>query len=111
NDKKNALPRLKVLLCLVALFWLLGPINALADTIKLKDGSVFKGKVTGYNQRKFTIIIYVGSSSSQHVIPVDEVESVEFDANDTGAPRAGGPVANTEASAARPETLRTEILR
>lgn len=62
--------------------------SAFADTIKLKDGSVFKGKVTGYSQRKFTITIYVGSSSSQHVIPVDEIESVEFDANDTGAPRA-----------------------
>ncbi|NOT59598.1 MAG: hypothetical protein HOP19_05155 [Acidobacteria bacterium] len=60
---------------------------AWADTIRLKDGSVFKGKVTSYNQRKFTITIYVGSSASQHVIPVEEVESIEFD-SDTGAPAA-----------------------
>jgi hypothetical protein len=57
---------------------------ALADTIKLKNGSVLKGKVIGYDQRKFTIIIYVGTSSSQHVVPADEVESIEFD--NTGAP-------------------------
>lgn len=111
KDKKNALLRLNISLCLIALFWLLGPISALADTIKLKDGSVYKGKVTGYSQRKFTIVIYVGSSSSQHVIPVDEIESVEFDANDTGAPRAGSPVTNTDSSAARSEKLRTETPR
>jgi hypothetical protein len=61
--------------------------SALADTIRLKDGSVFKGKVTGYNQRKFTITIYVGSSASQHVIPLEDIESIEFD-GDTGAQAA-----------------------
>ena len=61
--------------------------SILADTIRLKDGSVFKGKVTGYNQRKFTITIYVGSSASQHVIPLEDIESIEFD-GDTGAPAA-----------------------
>jgi len=89
-------------------FVLLVSPAVLADTIKLKDGSVYKGKVVNYSQRKFTIIIYVGSSSSQHVIPVEEIESVEFDANDTGAPRMlGGPV-NTETPLSRPEKNRTE---
>ena len=64
--------------------------STLADTIRLKDGSVFKGKVTGYNQRKFTITIYVGSSASQHVIPLEDIESIEFD-GDTGAPAAAKP--------------------
>jgi hypothetical protein len=108
---KNILLRLCVSTCLVAGLWLFGSTNALADTIKLKDGSVYKGKVTSYNQRKFIIIIYVGSSSSQHAIPVDEIESVEFDANDTGAPRAGSPIANTESNAARPEKPRSEVPR
>ncbi len=103
---KNTLLRLSVMIRLVAGLWLFGSASALADTIKLKDGSVYKGKVTSYNQRKFIIIIYVGSSSSQHAIPVDEIESVEFDANDTGAPRAGSPIANTESNAARPEKSR-----
>ncbi len=64
--------------------------STLADTIRLKDGSVFKGKVTGYNQKKFTITIYVGSSASQHVIPLDDIESIEFD-SETGAPAAARP--------------------
>lgn len=79
-----------------------------ADTIKMKDGSVYKGKVTGYHQRKFTITIYVGSSSSQHVIPVDEIESVEFDANDTGAPRATSNPIGSETNPPRSEKARVE---
>jgi hypothetical protein len=63
---------------------------ALADTIRLRDGSVLKGKVTSYNQRKFTIVVYIGGTSSQHVVSVDEIESVEFDGAEalaTAAPR------------------------
>jgi hypothetical protein len=56
---------------------------AVADTIRLKDGSVLKGKVVSYNQRKFTIIVYIGGASSRHIVSVDEIESVEFDTPDT----------------------------
>ena len=79
----------------------LASVLTLADTIRLKDGSVFKGKVTSYNQRKFTITIYVGSSASQHVIPVEEIESVEFD-GETGATAAAKP------AAVEPAPLRVE---
>jgi len=64
---------------------LLAAAAALGDTIRLKDGSVLKGKVVSYNQRKFTIVVYIGSSSSRHEVPVDEIESVEFDASDVAA--------------------------
>jgi hypothetical protein len=96
--------------CFVTTLFLVLPASLFADTIKLKDGSVYKGKVTSYNQRKFTIIIYVGSSSSQHVIPVEEIESVEFDAADTGAPRPASTLGNLEEGGLRPETSRTEPL-
>ena len=92
----------------LAVFIVLLTTTAFADTIKMKDGSVYKGKVTGYSQRKFTITIYVGSSSSQHVIPVDEIESVEFDASDTGAPRALTNPIGTEANQPRGEKPRSE---
>jgi hypothetical protein len=58
---------------------------ALADTVKLKDGSILKGKVVSYTQRKFTIEVYIGGAISQHVVPVEEVDSVEFDQSDQGA--------------------------
>jgi hypothetical protein len=62
-----------------------------ADTIKLKDGSVLKGKVVAYNQRKFTIIVYIGGTSSRHTVSVEEIESVEFDSTE--------PLASTRNSA------------
>ena len=55
----------------------------LADTIKLKDGSVLKGKVVSYNQRKFTIVVYIGGNSSRHIVSVDEIESVDFDSTES----------------------------
>ena len=54
-----------------------------ADTIKLKDGSVLKGKVVSYNQRKFTIVVYIGGNSSRHIVSVDEIESVDFDSTES----------------------------
>ena len=70
-------------LCLVALS--VFSVAALADTVKLRDGSVLKGKVVSYGQGKFTILVYIGGKPSQHVISVDEIESVEFDGADTVA--------------------------
>lgn len=92
----------------LAILLMLLTTTSIADTIKMKDGSVYKGKVTGYNQRKFTITIYVGSSSSQHVIPVDEIESVEFDPSDTGAPRALSNPVGAEFNVPRSEKPRYE---
>ncbi|MBS1806699.1 MAG: hypothetical protein JST84_00740 [Acidobacteria bacterium] len=59
---------------------------AIADTIKLKNGSVIKGKVTTFNDREFTIMLDLGSAtkrtSSRMVIAVDDVESIQFDSGD-----------------------------
>src|SRR5262249_32173268 len=64
---------------------------AFADTIRLRDGSVLKGKVVSYSNRKFTIVVYIGGSSSQHLIPVEEIESVEFDSSDVGTVSRADP--------------------
>ena len=59
---------------------------ALADTIKLKNGSVIKGRVVSYSQGEFTIILDLGSasrkSSSRMIIAAEDVESIEFDGSD-----------------------------
>lgn len=106
---RNASYRIWIIFCLSWLFTSALATQTLADTIKLKDGSVFKGKVTSYNQRKFTITIYVGSSASQHIIPVEEIESVEFDATDTGAPRAVNQTPTVE-SGNKPDKPRYEAM-
>jgi len=76
-------PVVSLVVCLAAVS-LIGS-SSLADTVKLRDGSILKGKVVSYTQRKFTIEVYIGGAISQHVVPVEEVESVEFDQADQGA--------------------------
>lgn len=73
----------KSLICLLVVF--ITGVVASADTIRLKDGSVLKGKVVSYGQGKFTIVVYIGGTTSKHVIPAEEVESVEFDSTDVTA--------------------------
>ncbi|QQS46943.1 MAG: hypothetical protein IPM66_24225 [Acidobacteriota bacterium] len=94
---KKSLSRAFLLIFLVAAVG----VCAMADTIKLKDGSVLKGKVVSYREGRFTIIVYIGGSSSQHVIPVDEVESVEFDQVEV-QPAATEAVPERTVEAARP---------
>lgn len=98
NIKKTIL---SLVVCLAAS--LLFEVTALADTIKLRDGSVLKGKVVSYNQRRFVIVVKIGNTTSQHDISVEEVESVEFDSSDT----AGAAVASrTTIPGNVPETQR-----
>ena len=74
---KGSLRLLQLFALLAAL--VLSALVTLADTIRLKDGTVLKGKVITYGQRKFVITVSIGGSASQYSVPVEEVESVEFD--------------------------------
>jgi hypothetical protein len=93
-------PIVSLVICL-AVVSLIGS-SALADTVKLRDGSVLKGKVVSYTQRKFTIEVYIGGAISQHVVPVEEVESVEFDQNDQGAIGRAEPLGAGQPPTAEP---------
>jgi hypothetical protein len=55
-------------------------VGALADTIKLKDGSTIKGKIVGFAGGKFTIAMGNGARKRQMTFAADEIESIEFDA-------------------------------
>jgi hypothetical protein len=52
---------------------------AFADTIRLKDGSIIKGKIINFGEGKFTIVIGEGSRQRQMNFFADEVDSIEFD--------------------------------
>jgi hypothetical protein len=54
--------------------------GALADTIKLKDGSTIKGKIVGFAGGKFTIAMGGGARKRQLTFNADEIESIEFEA-------------------------------
>jgi hypothetical protein len=74
------------------------------DTIKLKNGSIFKGKVITFNKGEFTIILDFGTrnSGSRMTIAAEDVESIEFEA-DASTSSAAPPVNTTpETTSARP---------
>ena len=58
-----------------------------ADTIRLKDGSVIRGEVIGFKDQQFTILIGAGAQGrrSRTVIYMEDVESIEFDSTTTSA--------------------------
>ena len=60
-------------------------VSALADTIRLKDGSVIRGQVIGFNNQQFTVLVGTGSRGrrSQITLWMEDVESIEFDSAGT----------------------------
>ncbi|HVS21527.1 MAG TPA: LecA/PA-IL family lectin [Pyrinomonadaceae bacterium] len=70
-------------------------LPALADTIRLKDGSVLHGQVVGFKDQQFTILLGGGARGRKSRITVymEDVESIEFDS--TGGANMSGPSENT----------------
>ena len=70
---------IRFLLAVALSFILISP--ALADTIRLKDGSVIHGQVIGFKDQQFTVLIGGGSKGrrGQTTIYVEDIESIEFD--------------------------------
>ena len=64
-----------------------------ADTIRLKDGSVIKGKIVNFNGGKFTVSVGEGSRQRQMSFKADEIESIQFDSSQT--PAAYNPTTTT----------------
>jgi len=66
-----------------------------ADTIRLKDGSIIKGKIINFNGGKFTVVIGDDARQRQMSFSAEEVESIVFD-SDTGTVAAN--VQNTDSA-------------
>src|SRR5215813_12088099 len=70
--------------------------SALADTIRLKDGSIIKGKIVRFSGGTFSVEIGEGSRMRKMTFSVDDVESILFDSGSTFArtnqPAAKGPL-------------------
>ena len=81
-------------------------VPLLADTIRLKDGSVIRGQVIGFKDQQFTILI--GGSArgrrGQTTVYVEDVESIEFDANTSGAGSTDEMTAQNNPPVMRPNT-------
>jgi hypothetical protein len=101
---------LRVPLCAVALILSLS-FAALADTIRLKDGSVIRGQVIGFKDQQFTVLIGGGSRGRRSTLTLymEDVEAIEFD-SDTGTPTssAGGGSAGAGDDANEMSTVTTQ---
>lgn len=67
---------------LIVLALVLGvTLPALADTIRLKDGSVIRGQIVSFKNEQFTILVGSGARGrkSQITVYMEDVESIEFD--------------------------------
>jgi PA-IL-like protein len=53
---------------------------AFADTLRLKDGSIIKGRIVGFSGGKFTVAVGEGTRSRQMAFDASEVESIQFEA-------------------------------
>ncbi|MFN0139973.1 MAG: LecA/PA-IL family lectin [Pyrinomonadaceae bacterium] len=54
-------------------------VVAFADTIRLKDGSIIKGKITAFGGGKFTVVMGEGSRRKELTFFANEIESIMFD--------------------------------
>src|SRR6188474_1371067 len=58
-------------------------LPVLADTIRLKDGSVIRGQIVSFKNEQFTILVGSGTRGrkSQITVYMEDVESIDFDAS------------------------------
>ena len=66
---------------------------AFADTIRLKDGSIIKGKIVSFTNGQFVIVVGDGTRQRKLNFFADEIQSIHFDS--TGNP---AEVVNTSAT-------------
>jgi len=87
-------------------------VPVLADTIRLKDGSVIRGQIVSFKNEQFTIMVGSGARGrkSQITVYMEDVESIEFDgagadnanSNTNTQPAYQPPSSNTRPTNTRP---------
>ena len=101
----------RLLLSISLLLSLASPL--IADTIRLKDGSVIRGQVIGFKDKQFTILIGGNARGrrGQTTVYVEDVESIEFDS--TSGPSSSSTIDESSSTARNnpppvPRTTRSE---
>ena len=72
-------------------------LTVLADTIRLKDGSVSHGQIVSFKNEQFTILVGSGARGRKSRITVymEDVDSIEFDSTGNASNSAGPSDDNT----------------
>ncbi len=82
---------------------------AFADTVRLKDGSIIKGRIVSFGKGKFIVEMGDGSRRRQMTFASNEVESIQFDSPVSQTPNPVIP--NRNASYDRPSTDSPKIVQ
>jgi hypothetical protein len=80
---------------------------ALADTIRLKDGSIVRGQVIGFKDQQFTVLVGAGARGrrGRMQIYMEDIDSIEFDSVTTAggaSPSINDDTGNTDTAASTP---------
>ena len=91
----------------------LATTTVLADTIRLKDGTVIRGQVIGFRDQQFVVLVGTGARGrmSRMMLYMEDVDSIEFDAasnadaasNSTAAPPTAPPAQPARTASATPQ--------
>src|SRR5712692_5422310 len=75
-------------------------LPVLADTVRLKDGSVIRGQIVSFKNEQFTIVVGSGARGRKSRITVymEDVDSIEFDS----AGNTSGPVEENIGNTSQP---------
>jgi hypothetical protein len=78
-------------------------LPVLADTIRLKNGSVIRGQIVSFKNEQFTIVVGSGARgrTSRITVYMEDVESIEFDAAGN-AGNSSGPSDDTTTGNTQP---------
>lgn len=100
---------LRVFASLVMVFTL--SMFALGDTLRLKDGSIIKGKIVGFGGGKFTVAMGEGSRRKQMTFAANEVESIQFDAPQSAATDAANRNASYKEPVTEPTVIQAKVVK
>ena len=102
-------------LCLAIFVVLTVSFSVLADTVRLKDGSIIKGRIVSFGNGRFVVVIGEGTTRRREMtFDADEVESIQFESSaqpanvsvpqvvNTSAPRTSNPRVVTNDTTGRP---------
>jgi len=78
-----------------------------ADTVRLKDGSILKGKIVSFGSGKFTVAMGEGARRKELSFLASEVESIQFDAPD---PIAASVNRNTSYTEPAPKAVPPKVV-
>src|SRR3989449_10419076 len=75
-------------------------VPVLADTIRLKDGSVIRGQIVSFKNEQFTILVGSGARGRKSRITdyMEDVDSIEFDSGSN----TSGPTDDTSGNTSQP---------